>query len=229
MTVIANSTERLSAPDGSQGLETSVSFFDEQRAETVHIQPLTHEQNNWYGKFLAQPRMERLQSFTQGQRLFLADSLSGHLKDFIIKKQGPVKTELRLTQIGLLAQGKTYEEIARQTGQPVATVKEQLHNSAETLKNRLSERDLAIMITKSRNYTSPEEEILPDKGDKIKTEPLSLAVQAVHGQNTARTQSTFTKSPAPQPKSLRKPNPVAVNRPPKETLTWYIERTSEAA
>jgi hypothetical protein len=121
-------------------------------AETEVLQ-LSRMQRKWFDKvFEDQNDIESIEGLTDEQKVFLAERLTRYLRSYIIRRQGPVRTERRVDQLVRFIQGDSLQEIAELTDQPIDILKRGLHNSAEKLKKKTAPRDLKKIVEESAQY-----------------------------------------------------------------------------
>lgn len=126
---------------------------DEEGGTSQELVELTKSQRNWFGKFLNEEDVSLVEGLLPHQRQYLAELLAGYLRSFVIRRDGPFKTDRRVTQMIMLITGHDLEEIANTTGQDSQAVKAEFHNTAGIFSRRLGDTDYSSILRRAVAYT----------------------------------------------------------------------------
>jgi hypothetical protein len=104
-------------------------------------------QRNWYAKiFEDEEDVEVTELLTPQQQAQLAESLARRLRAYIIRKEGPVKTERRVLEMTLLITGHPIEAIAETISLPAGNIRNDLNKSASSLARHTSQQDIKRIL-----------------------------------------------------------------------------------
>jgi len=139
--------------------QTDTDNSDEQSLEEElspgGVQPLSKAQRRWYEKVFAGVKdpdlLESLEGLRYEQQEYLAERLARYLRSYVIRREGPVKTDRRIRIMTLFLAGTEAEQIAQTVGLPETHIKQQLHASALMLQRRSFPKNLANILQDTRD------------------------------------------------------------------------------